>query len=81
MALVHRKAAHAACPDYRVAESSLLEPQEHHCRYLELEREWAGVEARLEGYEQRGTYNGHVAGLYDRLDEIDKEQITLTMEV
>ena len=68
-----------ACPDYQVARSTLLEVQERHRRYLELERERAGVEARLEGYEQRGTYNGHVVGLYDRLEEIEKEQIALTM--
>lgn len=70
---------HTACPDYQVARSTLLEVQERHRRYLELERERAGVEARLEGYEQRGMYNGHVVGLYDRLEEIEKEQIALTM--
>lgn len=75
MALVHRKAAHAACPDYRAAESSLLEPQEHHCHYLELEWERAGVEARLAKWEQRGTCNGHVIDLYDRLEEIEKQQV------
>jgi len=61
--------------EYRVAESVLLKMQEHHRRYLELERE------RLETYERCDTYNGHVAGLYDRLEEVTREQIALTMEV
>ena len=69
---------YTGCTEYRVAESVLLEMQEHHRRYLELERERLEIEARLETYERCDTYNGHVAGLYDRLEEIDKEQIALT---
>lgn len=70
-------APHSGCRSYQVAPGFLLPLQDHHRRYLELERELFALNEMLEQYEERGIYDQRVQRLYDRHQKLSQEMESL----